>query len=79
MVPACRTLDCVSIFALTVDDAMTALAAMAGPDDADPYSRDRPLGGDDRVPAKLRLGVPRDGQLIFFGDKRVGSRPMATR
>ena len=30
VVPACRTLDCVSVFALTVDDAWTALAAMAG-------------------------------------------------
>src|SRR5262249_36627444 len=35
VVPACRTLDCVSIFALTVDDAMTALAAIAGRDNAD--------------------------------------------
>ena len=43
VVPACRTLDCVSIFSLSVDDAMTALAAMAGPDAADPYSRNRPL------------------------------------
>ena len=43
VVPACRTLDCVSVFSLTVDDAMTALAAMAGPDGADPFSRDRPL------------------------------------
>src|SRR4030081_550164 len=43
VVPACRTLDCVSVFSLTVDDAMTALAAMAGPDVADPYSRNRPL------------------------------------
>ena len=39
VVPACRTLDCVSVFSLTVDDAMTALAAMAGPDGADPFSR----------------------------------------
>ena len=44
VVPACRTLDCVSVFALTVDDAFAALAAMAGPDPADPYSRPRPLG-----------------------------------
>src|SRR3954464_15345193 len=44
VVPACRTLDCVSVFALTTDDAWTALAAMAGPDKADPYSRSRPLG-----------------------------------
>ena len=69
VVPACRTLDCVSVFALTVDDAMTALRAMAGPDGADPYSRDRRLAEMSTFPAKLRLGVPRQGQLIFFGDK----------
>jgi allophanate hydrolase len=69
VVPACRTLDCVSVFSLTVDDAMTALAAMAGLDSADPYSRDRPLAEISAFPADLRLGVPRGGQLIFFGDK----------
>jgi allophanate hydrolase len=69
MVPACRTLDCVSVFALTVDDAVTALAAMAGPDAADPFSRDRPLGEITPFPARPRLGVPRNGQLIFFGDR----------
>jgi allophanate hydrolase len=69
VVPACRTLDCVSIFSLTVDDAMTALAAMAGPDGADPFSRDRPLAAMQAFPGHLRLGVPRQGQLIFFGDK----------
>ena len=69
LVPACRTLDCISVFSLTVDDAMTALAAMAGPDGADPYSRDRPLEKMSAFPEKLRLGVPRNGQLIFFGDR----------
>ena len=69
VVPACRTLDCVSIFSLTVDDAMTALTAMAGPDGADPFSRDRPLAAMNAFPGSLRLGVPRNGQLIFFGDK----------
>jgi allophanate hydrolase len=69
VVPACRTLDCVSIFALTVDDAMTALAAMAGPDGADPFSRNLPLAAVNTFPGNLRLGVPRHGQLIFFGDK----------
>jgi allophanate hydrolase len=69
VVPACRTLDCVSIFALTVDDAMTALAAMAGPDGADPFSQQRPLAPINAFPGSLRLGVPRPGQLIFFGDK----------
>jgi allophanate hydrolase len=67
--PACRTLDCVSVFSLTVDDAVTALAAMTGPDGADPFSRDRPLGDIMPMPGHVRLGVPRNGQLIFFGDK----------
>jgi allophanate hydrolase len=69
LVPACRTLDCISVFSLTVDDAMTALAAMAGPDGADPFSRNRPLAEMTAFPPSLRLGVPRQGQLIFFGDK----------
>ena len=69
VVPACRTLDCVSIFSLTVDDAMMALATMAGPDGADPFSRDRPLAAMQAFPGSLRLGVPCEGQLIFFGDK----------
>jgi allophanate hydrolase len=69
VVPACRTLDCVSVFSLGVDDAMTALAAMAGADGADPYSRNRPLAQISAFPGNLRLGVPRSGQLIFFGDK----------
>ncbi len=69
VVPACRTLDCVSVFSLTVDDAITALTAMAGPDGADPFSRYQPLTRMTPFPAGLRLGVPRSGQLIFFGDK----------
>ncbi|MDA9407143.1 MULTISPECIES: allophanate hydrolase [unclassified Bradyrhizobium] len=70
LVPACRTLDCISVFALTVDDAALALSVMAGPDQADPFSRDRPLEPITPFPTKLRLGVPRNGQLIFFGDKK---------
>ena len=68
VVPACRTLDCVSVFSLTVDDAFTALAAMAGPDPADAYSLTRPLGVPTAFPKGLRLGVPLAGQRLFFGD-----------
>ncbi len=68
VVPACRTLDCVSVFALTVEDAWTAFAAMAGPDIADPYSRDRPIGTLTPAP-ELRIGVPRNAQREFFGDQ----------
>lgn len=71
LVPACRTLDCISVFALTVDDAALALSVMTGPDQADPFSRDRPLGALTPFPTNLRLGVPCNGQLIFFGDKKA--------
>jgi len=64
VVPACRSVDCVSIFALTAADAADVLAVAQGVDAADPYSRavaDRGLAG-------LRFGVPRATQLEFFGD-----------
>jgi allophanate hydrolase len=69
VVPACRTLDCVSVFALTVDDAMTALKAIAGPDEADPYSRPRAMSAVGAMPDGIKLGVPSAGQRLFFGDK----------
>jgi allophanate hydrolase len=70
MVPACRTLDCISIFSLTIDDAVNALSVMTGLDAADPFSRDRPLHHVADFSGQLRLGVPREGQLIFFGDRQ---------
>ncbi|CAN5199521.1 allophanate hydrolase [soil metagenome] len=70
VVPACRTLDCVSIFALTVDDAVTALEAMAGYDSHDPFSQKRSVAALTEFPKGLRLGVPSNGQLIFFGDRQ---------
>jgi allophanate hydrolase len=73
VVPACRTLDCVSLFALTTDDAFAAVALMVGPDPADPYSRPRPLGGLGALPTGFPLGVPRPGQRLFFGDARSAS------
>jgi allophanate hydrolase len=69
LVPACRTLDCISIFALTVDDAFAALSVLAGPDAADPFSRPRALGHLGATPNGVRLGVPLSGQRLFFGDR----------
>jgi allophanate hydrolase len=70
LVPACRTLDCISVFALTVDDAWAALAVVGGPDRADSYSRNRPIGRPGAMPAHIKLGVPLPGQRLFFGDKQ---------
>jgi allophanate hydrolase len=68
VVPACRTLDCISIFAFTADDAMATLAAIAGPDAADPFSHPRPVHAPGPMPNGVSLGVPLSGQRLFFGD-----------
>ncbi len=69
LLPACRTLDCISVFALTVDDAWAALSVASGHDAADSYSRRRPLGRPGAMPPHIKLGVPLPGQRVFFGDK----------
>ncbi|TNC15819.1 allophanate hydrolase [Methylobacterium terricola] len=66
VVPACRTLDCVSVFALTAEDAFDGLTALAGFDAADPYSRALPLGRPGALPR--RIGVPDAASRRFFGD-----------
>src|SRR6478736_5693573 len=64
VVPACRSLDCVSIFTRTVADAAEVLAAF---DPEDPFSRaaQPPLADESWPP---RIGVPRAEQLEFFGN-----------
>ncbi len=68
VVPACRSLDCISIFALTAGDAAFVLAQAAGPDAGDPYSRPGPPLGPPAAVGKFRFGVPRPVQREFFGD-----------
>src|SRR4051812_12312330 len=66
VVPACRSLDCVSIFALTGADAERVLNVAKGFDEEDPYSRELVLTRGAANP--LRVGVPPEDQLEFFGD-----------
>jgi allophanate hydrolase len=73
VVPACRTLDCVSIFALTVDDVWSALSAIAGHDRTDPFSRELLLGALGSMPRGARIGVPKPGQRVLFGDREQAS------
>lgn len=68
MVPACRTLDTISIFALTVDDAWTAFRAAAGFDAADAYARPVAVGPLVPPPAAPVIGVPSRDSRRFFGD-----------
>ena len=69
VVPACRTLDCVSVFALTVDDATAMLSVIAGPDASEASARPRLPDRAGPMPEGLRLGVPLAGQRLFFGDR----------
>jgi len=60
VLPACRSLDCISIMALTVGDAAEVLAAMEGADAADAYSHFAPGPAElaQRPGGALRVGVP---------------------
>lgn len=66
VVPACRTLDCVTVFARSLPLARQAVTLMSGPDGRDPLARTGPRGeaGSGRDPlAALRLAIPRPEQL----------------
>jgi allophanate hydrolase len=68
VVPACRSLDCVSVFAHTTADAWTVFAAIAGEDAADPFSRAVPLPDPATIAAPRVIGVPSPGTLLPWGD-----------
>jgi allophanate hydrolase len=65
--PACRSLDCVSIFSTSCHDAQAVLDVAAGFDPGDPYSRSRPKCGVN-FPEKFRFGILPQAQREFFGD-----------
>lgn len=71
VVPACRSLDCVSIFALTCADAWRVFEVTRHFDPRDPYAR---VWKADVTSARMRevgsfcFGVPGDEYLEFHGD-----------
>ena len=67
IVPACRSLDCVSIFTRTVSEGAAVFEVAAGFDVEDPFSRRSGISPIIGV-GEFRFGVPRDDQLEFFGD-----------
>ena len=66
--PACRTLDCVSVFALTTPDAWEIYTAMAGFDPQDAFSRDFTPGAPSADVNGLRIGAPDAASRKFGGD-----------
>jgi len=61
VVPACRSIDTVSVFARTVDEALGVLRVIAGWDAADSYSRRAP-------PGYLRRGARTAGRVAVADD-----------
>ncbi|MEN0037611.1 MAG: allophanate hydrolase [Cellvibrio sp.] len=68
VVPACRSLDCVSVFALTVDDAETVANVLEAFDAADGYSRTAPAAAT-YFSSKPRFGIPANPD--WFGDTQA--------
>ena len=69
LVPACRTLDTISVFALTATDAETIMTVAAAYDARDAYARPVQGHGFDFGSApRFKLGVPKAEQLAFFGN-----------
>ena len=65
LVPACRSLDCISLMATTVDDVRRVFDVVAASDEADPWSRLRAR----RSVAHPRIGLPPAEALEFLGDE----------
>ena len=63
LLPACRSLDCISVFAVDAEDAALVDSVAAGFDAADDYSRHLP-----DVPLGKRIGVPIPANRPWFGD-----------
>lgn len=69
MVPACRTLDTISIFALTVEDAYAAFQVAAQYDAADSYARSFETPDLTQAPVAPVIGIPSAATIRFSGDK----------
>jgi len=76
VVPACRSLDSVSIFTFDANDAEAVLEVAQGFDAADPFSR--PGFNDACLGGHFSFGVPRADQLEFFGDAEAAALFAAT-
>jgi allophanate hydrolase len=72
VVPACRSLDCVTVFAKDLETASAAFAVMDAFDSADPFAQvnvdSNAARTEGRRSGPLKLGVIKPSQLQFFGD-----------
>nr|WP_314369623.1 allophanate hydrolase [uncultured Acinetobacter sp.] len=69
LLPACKSLDCISIFALTVADADLVANILEVYDPLDSYSRKHPKNVPAHFSSKLKFAIPE--KLNFFGDEQA--------
>jgi allophanate hydrolase len=79
VVPAVRSLDCVSVFARELSLARRAAAVAAGPDPADPFSRTAPADTPTRAPIAPRVGVASPRQLGALTPEALGAYGAAAK
>lgn len=76
LVPACKSLDCISLMAGCVDDLDRVMDVVVARDEADPWSRER---GPRFAGGPIRVGLPPVGELEFFGDDEMTRAHLAFR
>jgi allophanate hydrolase len=76
LVPACKSLDCITMMAGSIDDVDRVFDVMAGRDDDDAWSRDR---GARYTGSPIRVGLPPVEELEFFGDEQIRRAHLAFR
>ena len=70
LVPACRSLDCITVFSHTAQDASLIDDALAFFDPEDPYSRNIPALSPQVPTRSFRFGLPLPHQRNFLGDQQ---------
>src|SRR4029079_1993345 len=76
LVPACKSLDCMSVMAGCIDDIDRVFEVMVARDDNDAWSRGR---GPRYDGSDIRVGLPPAEELEFFGDDEMRRAHMAFR
>ena len=76
LVPACKSLDCITMMAGSIDDVDRVFDVMAGRDDDDAWSRDR---GPRYSGSPIRVGLPPVAELEFFGDDEIRQAHLSFR
>ncbi|MGS2810993.1 allophanate hydrolase [Nocardia sp. MW-W600-9] len=76
LVPACKSLDCLTLMGTTVEDLDQVFDIIAGVDHDDPWTRAR---GPRYRGTPIRVGLPAEADLEFFGDEAMGAAHLAAR